>query len=912
MQQHSLLQTKLYIPPTRPGLVSRPRLIERLNAGLHQKLTLISAPAGFGKTTLLSEWATRGAEPELGVAWLSLDAGDNDPARFWQYTIAALQTVRPGMGEAWLDVFHSLPPPDIETIVTSLLNEITLIPHPLVLVLDDYHVIDTKPIHTDVAFVLDHLPPQVHLIMATRSDPPLPLSRLRGRGHLSELRTEDLRFTTSEAATFLNKVMGLQLSAEDVAGLESRTEGWIVGLQMAALSLQGRGRLDATRFIGAFTGSHRFVLDYLSDEVISQQPEEVQAFLLSTAILDRLSGPLCDHVTGQDNGQPMLERLDAANLFVIPLDDERRWYRYHHLFATLLQSRLEQAQPDRVSALHLRASEWYKANGLLPEAVRHAFAAGHVDRVAALVSGHALTMLEHGEIATLKGWLDTLSDEVVRSHPWLCISVAWVAVFSGQMDQVEPLLRDAGLAAGGLDPPARSPVLSKAEREHLDGHAAAIRATVAFLEGSESRTVSLAREALELLPAQDSMARGWATVILGLMSYQSNDLAVADQVLSEAVAISQASGHGHVAVVALSNLAALQMDRGQLSKAAATLRDALRLAGDYAHRTGRQLLGSSSAHAYLGVLLYQWNDLHDALAHLREAAKLSERRGEPLRVAITHLHLAQALQSIGDAQGSLDAIATSRDAAAHSLSPWIAARVARVEAWLHLKQGNPAAASRWAAEHEGAANRYVDRFDYWSGCLVKARFDIMQDGLDRALSLLTDVSEAARIAGAHYYQIESLVLQAIAWQAQGRIEEALAVLERALALAEPEGYVRTFVDEGEPMAEMLRQAVVRGVKPDYVASLLAAFEADRKDRQHETGLDPSSPGTPPSGLVEVLSERELEVLRLLAAGLSNREIAEQLFLSIGTVKKYTSNIYGKLGVHNRTMAAAKARELHLL
>jgi LuxR family maltose regulon positive regulatory protein len=894
-----LLQTKLYIPPTRPELVPRPRLTERLNAGLHRKLTLISAPAGFGKTTLLSEWVAGCGRP---VAWVSLDKDDNDPTRFWAYCIAALQTVRADIGEAALAVLHSPRPPSIDATLTTLINEIAAIPDGFALVLDDYHVIEAQLIHDALATLLDHLPPQMHLVIATRADPPLPLSRLRGRGQLIELRTADLRFTPDEAAAFLNARVGLGLSAEDVAALETRTEGWIVGLQMAALWLQGRDSERITHLVSAFTGNHRYILDYLTDEVLLQQPESVRTFLLQTAILDRLTGPLCDAVTGRASGQEMLERLDAANLFIIPLDDERRWYRYHHLLADLLRKRLSQTQPDLLPELHRRASEWYEKNELIAEAVSYALAAGDVELVAHLVGTNALAMMEHGELTTLKRWLDALPDEVVHSHPWLCAAHAWMLAFTGQLDAVEPLLRDAEEVVAAWDEAASLPYscggAAKAEPEgqRIGGHVAAIRAYVAGVRGNTLHARELAREALERLPADDLMTRGWATVSFALSLYQTGDVAAADRALAEAVAISQATGSSYVAVMALCNLAAVQMHQGQLLKAADTFRDALQLADEYAGRAGRRLSVSGYAHTYLATLLCEWNELEAAMSHVREGIELCKQWGEPQLLTGGYMCLAQVLQTIGDADGALDAIDEARQAAS-SLSSWYAARVAPLEALIRLKQGDVAAASRWAISQEHGLSGCFDIFEYWFACLTLARVNIAQGRLDEALGLLTQLLKTAEASGGRHCVIASLALQAIALRAQGKLDQALTVLERALSLAEPEGYVRTFIDEGAPMAALLRIAASRGIALDYVSKLLAAFG--------EVTV-PSAP------LIEPLTERELEVLRLLAAGLSNREIAAELFLAVGTVKKHTSNIYGKLNVHKRTQAVARARELRLV
>ncbi len=883
-----LLTTKLYIPPVRPELVSRPRLIERLNAGLlhKRKLTLISAPAGFGKTTLLSEW-TRGCERP--IAWVSLDKDDNDPTRFWGYFVAALQTVRARIGKAALALLHSPQPPPIEAILTTLINEITGIPDGFALVLDDYHVIEAQPIHDALAFLLDHLPPQIYLVIATRADPPLPLSRLRGRDQLLELRTADLRFTPDEAAAFLNQVMGLRLPAEDVAALEARTEGWIVGLQMAALAMQGQGTERIASFVAAFAGSHRYILDYLTDEVLLQQPESVQTFLLQTAILDRLTAPLCDAVTERSDGQTMLERLEAANLFIVPLDDERRWYRYHHLFANLLRRRLSRTQPDLLPALHLQASDWYEKTGLVGEAVSHALAAEDVERAARLVEGRALAMIFLGELTTLVGLLDALPDEVVRSRPWLCIAHAWALVFAGLLDAVELRLKGAETTLDTFGDARR------AEGRHIAGHIAAIRAYIAALRGDMSRAAEFTREALEQLPEEDLAVRGLSAGLLGTVLRWSGDLVAAAQALARAIAITQAASDSHAAVEALYNLAAVQFAQGQLHKTVATCRDALLLADEYIERGGRRLPIVAPGYYLMSQVLREWNDLEGALRHAREAIELCEQWGWPEGLAFGYLRLARALQAVGDADGAHEAIRKARQAAS-GLSPWFGAHMAAHQARLWLAQGNLTPASHWAQESGLSADDELN-YQYMGEYSVLARVLIAQVRLDEASRLLARLLEMTEAAGAMSYVIETLVLQALALQAQGKDDQALTVLERALSFAEPEGYVRTFIDKGAPMAALLRTAASRGIALDYVSKLLAAFG--------EVAF-PSAP------LVEPLSERELEVLRLLAAGLSNREIAAELFLAVGTVKKYTSNIYGKLNVHKRTQAVARARELGLL
>jgi LuxR family maltose regulon positive regulatory protein len=906
-----LLTTKLYVPPVRPKLVHRPRLIERLNEGLDRKLALVSAPAGFGKTTLLSEWVAGTDRP---VAWVSLDKGDDDLTRFWAYLITALQSVQPNLGETALAALRSRQPPLIEPLLTGLINEIVTLSPPFVLVLDDVHVIANQQIHDGLTFLLDNLPPQMHLVLSSRSDPPWPLARLRARGEMTELRASDLRFSEQEAAAFLNEVMNLDLSAEDVAALEDRTEGWIVGLQMAALSM--RGRKDGSALIAALTGTHRFILDYLVEEVLDQQSPAVQEFLLHTSILERLTAPLCNALTDGRNSRAILTQLEQANLFLVPLDDERRWYRYHRLFADLLRSRLERTHPDQVPVLHRRASEWYQQNGLIAEAVSYALAAGDVEQVARLVGGTALSMMEHGELITLERWLDALPDEVVRSQPWLCIAHAWMLGFTGQLDAVEPLLRDAEKAAAAYDGSPEGPrsVLSNGEGHRIRGHIAGIRALVAGMRGDALQAVERAREALEHLPADDLLTRGWAAMALALNLYQSGDVAAGDQALAETVAISRGTGDSHVAVLTLCNLAAVQTQRGQLLKAAATFRDALQLADEHAARAGRRLPVSGYAHTYLAKVLCEWNDLQAALHHVQEGIELCKQWGEPQLLTGAHMSLATVLQTHGDADGALDALHKAKQAASR-ISSWYAARVAPLEALIRLRQGDVPEASRWAVLQQNSMASYFDVFEYWFAQLTLARIDIAQGRFDQALESLAPLLEAAEAAGGERYVIESLALQAVALQAQGKLDQALTALERALTLAEPEGYVRTFIDEGAPMGTLLRQAQARGIQSNYVRKLLAALEGETKDQrplQVTEAAPPSLVDRPSSPLIEPLSERELQVLRLLNTQLSSKRIAEQLFLSVNTVRSHIKSIYSKLDVHSRADAVRRAEELGLL
>jgi LuxR family maltose regulon positive regulatory protein len=931
-----LLTTKLYVPSIRPGLVSRPHLIERLNEGvrLGRKLTLLSAPAGYGKTTLLSEWVhslaevptDRGAPvPLLRTAWVSLDKGDNDPARFWSYVVSALQMIQAALGQDVLALLRSPAymandtPPPFQPLLTTLINDITALPaHPrtsdvpsdwpgprpgrcLVLILDDYHVIQALAIHEAVTFLLDHLPPQMHLAIATRADPPLPIARLRGRGQVTELRQADLSFAPGQVTAFLNQAAGVALDSEDAAALAARTEGWIAGLQMAALSM--RGRKDIPRFIAALTGSHEYIADYLVAEVLGQQRESVRAFLLQTSILDRLSGPLCDAVTGQDGGQQTLEDIQAANLFLISLDDERRWYRYHHLFASLLQQRLEQARPDTVPELHRRASVWFERNGLVAEAVGHALSGGDFDRVERLVADSALAMIYHGELATLAGWLEALPHTVVRTRPWLCVAQAWALGFAGRPGSVEPLLQDAERATESLS--------DRAQSQHIAGHIAAIRAYTLTQERDFSRASVHTRTALEHLPGEDRMVRGFATAVAGNVLRMSGDLAAGARAMNEAIALAGAAGANSLAIDIRCDLIKLYISRGQLHTAAAICQDALRLAGGLGGQGKRPLPIAGQVSAWLSLIQREWNDLAAALHHAREGLETCKRWGQAAYLGLSYTALAKALQAMGDASGALDAIRQAQQVERGLPS----SSIAPVTAWemqIRLSQGDTAAAQRWA---RASGLRIDDKLEFYrhQEYLTLAQTLVAHGEWSRALTLLARLLEMAERTEATGCTIEVLALQALALRASGQGEQALVALERALALAEPEGYVRTFVDQGAPMRPLLQKVVAHSQPTDYASRLLATLEAESQFVRQRSERDPLTVRRPSAeGWVDPLSEREQEVLRMLHTHLSRKEIADELGISVNTVRFHVKNIYGKLDVHSRSEAIDRARDLNLL
>ncbi len=924
-----LLTTKLYLPPARRNLVSRPRLTARLGEGLTRPLTLISAPAGYGKTTLISEWRASAAGRDFPLAWLSLDEGDNDTARFLTYVIAALAALKPGFGEVTLGLVGIPQPPPPQAILTNLVNELSGIEGPFALVLDDYHVIAARPIHDALTFLLDHLPPQMRLVLLTRADPPLPLARLRARDQLTEIRAADLRFTVEEATAFLDRMLGLALAPEQVAALEQRTEGWIAGLQLAALSAQRRS--DLHDFITAFAGSHRYIVDYLAEEVLNRQPEPVRDFLLRTSILKRLCGELCDAVTDEQRrtnaeaqmagdapvlssvlrpSSAVLEDLDRANLFLIPLDDERRWYRYHHLFGDVLRQRLQEAHPDLPVELRRRASEWHEHNGFTLEAIEYALAARDFERAGRLLDPIGAALAARGSVQLVLRWIEALPEALLQAQPRLMLIHATALTFANQLAAAQSRAQQAQAAV-----PDDGSVTAYAVR----GWANVVLATTSLYAGDIAASVALAREGLALLPPTETVVRASAAALAARAYQLTGDVTTpAETQVAAAAENALVSGSPVGIVSSLANLAWLYVLQGRLRQAMAAferLADAMPAAGVLPN-----VFNSLSYYVGLGYVLRERNELDAAEASLAQGMALvrSAITAYPHVVTLGYIAWARLWLVRGDiaaAHRTLDELDALADRLGYAPRLVRQAHAARVQIW--LARGEPAPAARWAESSGLAADDadlpYVREHEY----VALARVLIAQRRAAEAIRLLDRLIGLAEAGGRLGNVIELLALQAMAHQAGDNWTNAVAALGRALTLAQPEGYVRVFVDEGEALRTGIREWGLRTsdgthVGADairmkaYVAKLLAAFG------EPATTSTPQYPVPNTQYLVEPLSDRELEVLRLLAAGKSNQEIADALILALGTVKKHLNNIFGKLGVESRTQCVARARVLNLL
>ena len=908
-QRHALLSTKLHAPVPRSGLVPRPRLAERLDEALSRGLVLVCAPAGYGKTTLLAGWARHYQRP---VAWLSLDAGDNDPARFWRHAVAALDGVCPGIGERVGPLLGPPAPPSFEGLVTALINELAARPDPsdVPLVLDDYHLIGSQLVHDSLGFLLEHLPPGLHPVLASRADPPLALARLRVRGQLTELRDAELRFTAEEAAAFLRETAGAELPDAAVAALAARTEGWAAGLQLAALSL--RGQPDVDGFVAAFTGSHRFVLDYLAEEVLERQSEQVHTFLLETSVLDRLSGPLCDAVTGRPGSQSLLEQVERAGLFLLPLDEVRGWWRYHQLFADLLRARLEQ-QPGRAAQLHHRAAAWYSEHELADDAVRHAMAAGEMTWAARLIEQHFDELFYlHGEGSTVRRWLAALPPELVGSRPRLLLAQARLALLSGRMEEAGRMLDSAERTSADTDENFE-PSAGRASSllVNVPAAVALLRVYLAELRGDAEATVDLASRALAESRAGESMLSSIIGWYAGMAEWLRGRPAEAEWALSPAVGQRSAVGEGFLAAWVCHVLSQIQRAQGRLDAVVRTCRRTLEITAP----PGRPAVPAAGA-AYVGLseVAYQRNELEEALRYVTEGIALCRQLAYNAPLAAGLVTLAWIRQASGDQAGALNAISEAGRFAPGPAVNGLLNPVPAQRARLLLAQGDLAATARWIGEKglgAGDEPHYPSEPEH----LVLARVLLAQGRPVEALALLDRLFAAAVAQDRIGSVIDAGGVRALALAASGEEADAITALAGALTLACPQGYVRVFADEGPPMAALLGRLIASqrsgqaaaAIPLGYLARLQRAFDAVNATPDPQRGTPTAVPG-----IVEPLTRRELEVLGMLAVGQSNQAIAGQLVVTLNTVKKHVSHVLGKLGAANRTEAVARARELDLI
>lgn len=918
-----LLATKLHRPAPRTTAVLRPRLHSRLLAGLRGRLTLIAAPAGFGKSTLLAQALQEAQNPQpapgdptrsnaqtLQVGWVSLDAGDNDPARFWSYLCAAIERASPGLGAPALALLRAAPTAG-DVAIAELLNRLSEHSGEVALVLDDYHLISNPAIHQGMGFLLEHAPAQFHLVLASRVDPPLPLARLRARGDLLELRVADLRFTSAEALQFLRETMGLQLDADAAAALEARTEGWAAGLQLAALSLQGQA--DVRSFIASFSGSHRHVVDYLAEEVLSRQPEHIRAFLLQTAILERFSGPLCDAVLGVQSqagdsySRLVLDALERENLFLIPLDEERRWYRYHHLFADLLRHRMRQEQPALATELHRRAAAWFEQHGAPEEAVEHALAAGDTELLARLLTAHGARFAASGKTRALRRWLDALPRDVLLTNPRLCLTQAQVLLDNRQVAALEPYLQAAEAALADAPGP---------EAIGMRGELLTQRAHVAIERGAFAEALGLAREAATLLPANEHWVRSSNGLVLGYALMLLGETSEAVAVYAENVRVCRAAGNAVSGIFSANEIIKLRHLQGRLRDARAAAEEALAWV---AAAGWQQLPPASALHIWLGNVLIEQGDLAAAAAELAIAHQLTQAGITSARAHtfLARLHLLQADRD--GANTALEAVAAiCREWEPGGERVFFDAYIAR----LRLLAGDLAAAQRWAAERApwdpNEAPSYFREIELLSLARVAILGVLDERSFERMPAMLRWLRERAVAAGRGAVVIESLALEALALARAGATPQAHERLDEALKLAAPEGFVGLFADLGPPMADLLAQNLARRSAPDplrpYLVRLRQAFASGAALQSAPATPIPAPPRTvsaAPTG-AEQLTERELEVLRLFAAGMTSAEIAAHFVVSVNTVKTQLKSIYSKLDTHSRAELVARARALSLI
>jgi LuxR family maltose regulon positive regulatory protein len=876
-----IIQTRLQIPPLRAKMVQRARLTAYIEQAIESKLVLLSAPAGYGKTTLLSAWANESSWP---VAWFSLDTADNDRTRFLTYLINALQRIQGQIGKITLDLLMSQQTQNTEMLLTPLVNELISAPR-MILVLDDYHVIEDKHIHEALIFLLEYLPESLHLIISSRTDPPLPLTRLRARHQLRELRTNDLRFSLEESALFLTESMNLPLQEETIITLDKRNQGWITGLQLAALSLQGHSQQS----ISTFTGSHHFVFDYLAEEVMQHLSAQLQEFLLKTSILTHLQTSLCEAVTGQKSSQQQLELLERNNLFLTPLDTERIWYHYHPLFAEFLQKRLSQSIPEIIPDLLTRASIWYEQHHYPDEAIQYALTAKQYLRAAQLITQHARTLLAKRELSTLLRWIEELPTNLIQDQPQLCIAYCWALLFTFQSERIKPCLQYAQNVLDAI------PDNEDKVTQQLRGEIAAIQATQDSLNGDLKQTLVRSQQALAWLPAEDLWTRGTLVFFQGVAYYVTGNILKAQQAYQEALSLNRSAGNYSLSLLAHCYLARLYVTVSRLQDALQIHELARAQAEQYGHL---YTLESGILAVELSNIYYERNEMdvaYTTLSRSIETGKAAASAGV-LRAAYTALaRWHQARRQVKEVQNLLWQIDLIKQPASVL---WVEAEIQAYRLqWESMRHNRTEIEDKFAEQKiETAPISILTEITY----LAQIRVLIAQAHYDTALSLLEKLLQHAEGEQRAGSIISITVLQAKAFSARGDLVNALKAIQRALSLAAPERYMRVFIDEGEPIKAILQHAATRGIQSSYIVQLLRAFpEAPSSTSHTQPLLDP-------------LSERELEVLQCIMKGQSNQSIADLLQVSLNTVKTHMSHIFAKLHVNSRTQAVARANELQLI
>jgi LuxR family transcriptional regulator, maltose regulon positive regulatory protein len=929
-----LLRTKLFVPRSHPEVVDRPWLDRRLEEGLQRKVIVLSAPAGFGKTTLLSCWVRSTGRL---VAWFSIDEGDNDPTRFWSYFITSLQTLRPTLGEVALGMLNAPQPPPIEMVLTELLNEAAALSDEIILVLDDYHLVQTCTIHEGITFLIENLPPHMHLIIAGRSEPPLPIASLRGKRELIELQPRDMRFTSEEAGILLNQIMRLELSSNQVAVLEEITEGWAAGLQLAAMALEA-SRKDPARddltseeefnqFQSVFSGSHRYIFDYLAQEVVDRQPEHVRSFLLQTAILERLSSSLCDAITspgrsGAPGNQAILEHLESSNLFIVPLDSQRQWYRYHHLFSSFLRTLLEQEySQEAIQDLHRKASRWHAQYGYTQEAIVHALSGQDFHQAAAFIKSNAQEMFATSHLVTLKKWLTALPAEILAQDAELSMVCAWARLATGEIEGIDIHLQNVEQSLGALADGSESSMARPAQTRGTLGEICSIRSSYAFIQNDLGKVLEqsrLARAYVEIDELGEIADKRMS--VLGVAAYNravaqeiSGHTVEACRAFEEAIQLNQFNPH--LLPMAIGHLAGIQVLQGKLFKAEATYQEAMQITES--QRFPSPL--SAMVQTGLGNLLCERNHLDKALHHLKSGIEMGRRWTQwesllPGYLGLARLYAAQeewdaAFQILDDVQKLTSTVYT----------PWGDIPIRSYKALLAARIGDLEAATAWTASSSIQLAQEINYF-LEPEALILARIYLAKNRLAEAGELAANIIWSAETGGRYGRVIEACLLQALALYLQGSLPLAAPVFNRALNLAAPEKYQRIFLDEGLRMGELLSEVKKAGLitRPEqrgeilaYMDGLVGQFAATHPASPAFKSQAPLGPdwNRMAEAFEEPLSEREVEVMQLIASGLTNQEIAEELFISLNTVKTHVKNIYKRMGVTKRTQAIARWRDL---